>query len=45
LVVHAHTPVKAPEFRKNRINIDTGAYLSGKLTCLRLFGTSQDVIT
>jgi len=45
MVVHAHTPVKAPEFRKNRINIDTGAYLSGSLTCLRLFGTSQDVVT
>jgi serine/threonine protein phosphatase 1 len=36
LVVHGHTPVAAPDIRRNRINIDTGAYLSGRLTCLVL---------
>jgi serine/threonine protein phosphatase 1 len=36
VVVHGHTPVMAPEVRKNRINIDTGAYATGRLTCLRL---------
>lgn len=39
VVVHGHTPVKEPEIWKNRINIDTGAYATGKLTCLMLEGT------
>lgn len=34
LIVHGHTPVKAPEVRPNRINIDTGAYATGRLTCV-----------
>ncbi len=34
MVVHGHTPVREPDFRANRINIDTGAYATGKLTCL-----------
>jgi diadenosine tetraphosphatase ApaH/serine/threonine PP2A family protein phosphatase len=33
-VVHGHTPVQEPEFRRNRINIDTGAFATGRLTCL-----------
>lgn len=36
IVVHGHTPVKQPEVRPNRINIDTGAYATGRLTCLQL---------
>ena len=36
VVIHGHTPAKAPEVRPNRINIDTGAVLGGKLTCLVL---------
>lgn len=35
-VVHGHTPVLAPDIRSNRINIDTGAYATGRLTCLVL---------
>ena len=38
IIVHGHTPVLKPEIRTNRINIDTGAYASGYLTCLRLDG-------
>jgi serine/threonine protein phosphatase 1 len=34
LVVHGHTPVHTPEVHPNRINIDTGAYATGQLTCL-----------
>jgi serine/threonine protein phosphatase 1 len=34
MIVHGHTPVREPEFRRNRINIDTGAYATGRLTCL-----------
>lgn len=36
VVVHGHTPVMEPDVRSNRINIDTGAYATGRLTCLRL---------
>jgi serine/threonine protein phosphatase 1 len=36
VVVHGHTPVLEPEVRPNRINIDTGAYATGRLTCLVL---------
>ena len=36
VVVHGHTPVLQPEFRGNRINIDTGAYATGRLTCLMI---------
>lgn len=33
-VVHGHTPVLEPDVRRNRANIDTGAYATGNLTCL-----------
>lgn len=33
VVVHGHTPRGAPELRPNRINVDTGAFMSGQLTC------------
>lgn len=36
VVVHGHTPVKAPVIRHNRIAIDTGAVFGGPLTCLIL---------
>jgi serine/threonine protein phosphatase 1 len=36
VVVHGHTPVARPDIRRNRINIDTGAYATGRLTCLVL---------
>jgi serine/threonine protein phosphatase 1 len=36
LVVHGHTPAIDPEVRPNRIGIDTGAYATGRLTCLVL---------
>jgi serine/threonine protein phosphatase 1 len=32
IVVHGHTPVEEPEILFNRINVDTGAYMSGRLT-------------
>jgi serine/threonine protein phosphatase 1 len=38
IIVHGHTPVQQPDIRHNRINIDTGAYATGRLTCLRLEG-------
>lgn len=34
IVVHGHTPTQSPEVLANRINIDTGAFATGRLTCL-----------
>ena len=36
IVVHGHTPVREPEVKANRINVDTGAFGSGRLTCVVL---------
>jgi len=36
VVVHGHSPTKEPDVRHNRIGIDTGAYATGRLTCLVL---------
>lgn len=36
IVVHGHTPVAEPEVLPNRINIDTGAFMTGRLTCVVL---------
>lgn len=33
VVVHGHTPVKAPEVRPHRIGLDTGAVFGGALSC------------
>jgi serine/threonine protein phosphatase 1 len=44
IIVHGHTPVIEPEVRQNRINIDTAAYATGRLTCLRLEGDKIDFI-
>lgn len=33
IVVHGHTPTLEPEVLANRINIDTGAFATGRLTC------------
>jgi len=43
-IVHGHTPVEAPELRRNRINIDTGAYVSSKLTVLALEEDHQRIL-
>jgi serine/threonine protein phosphatase 1 len=43
-IVHGHSPVKEPDFRPNRINIDTGAYATGRLTCLVLQGDQAVII-
>ncbi|HYC02027.1 MAG TPA: metallophosphoesterase family protein [Azospirillaceae bacterium] len=45
VVVHGHTVSTAPEFRRNRIGIDTGAFASGLLTCLVLEGEERRIIT
>jgi serine/threonine protein phosphatase 1 len=34
IIVHGHTPTAEIEVESNRINIDTGAFATGRLTCL-----------
>jgi serine/threonine protein phosphatase 1 len=41
VVVHGHTPSKAVEADARRINLDTGAYVTGVLTALRLEGDQR----
>ncbi len=41
VIVHGHTIVDLPEDRTHRINIDTGAFVSGRLTCLVLRGEER----
>ncbi len=36
IVIHGHTPTREPQVLANRINIDTGAFNSGRLTCVVL---------
>ena len=44
IVVHGHTPVAAPDLQRNRINIDTGAFATNRLTCLRIGGDGAQVL-
>ena len=41
LIVHGHTPHAEPELRANRINIDTYAFASGRLTALAIEGREK----
>ena len=36
VIVHGHTPAEQPELLPNRINVDTGAFMTGRLTCAAL---------
>jgi len=45
VVVHGHTPRPDAEFLANRINVDTGAYMTGRLTCAVLEGNSVSMIS
>jgi serine/threonine protein phosphatase 1 len=45
VVVHGHSPVKAPVIRHNRIAIDTGAVYGGEMTCLVLEGDQLGFLT
>jgi diadenosine tetraphosphatase ApaH/serine/threonine PP2A family protein phosphatase len=44
IIVHGHTPAGEIEVERNRINIDTGAFATGRLTCLVIEGASLSVI-
>lgn len=45
VVVHGHTPVAEPEILPNRVNIDTGAFASGRLTALVIDGAEKRLLT
>jgi serine/threonine protein phosphatase 1 len=44
IIVHGHTPTREMEVRSNRINIDTGAFATGRLTCLVIAGDTLSTI-
>jgi serine/threonine protein phosphatase 1 len=45
IIVHGHTPASEIEVASNRINIDTGAFATGRLTCLVIEDGLLSVIT
>ena len=45
VIVHGHTPVKEADVRANRVNIDTGAFASGRLTALVIDGAEKRLLT
>lgn len=44
IVVHGHSISPTPELRRNRIGIDTGAFMSDRLTCLVIEGTERSFL-
>lgn len=44
-IVHGHTPVFAPEVLPNRINVDTGAFLTNRLSCAVLEGSDVRILS
>ncbi len=45
VVVHGHTPAAEPEVLPNRVNVDTGAFASGRLTALVVDGAEKRLLT
>lgn len=44
IIIHGHTPTREVEVARNRINIDTGAFATGRLSCLVIEESSLAVI-
>jgi len=44
VVVYGHTPSSKPKLERWKIGLDTGAYMSGRLTALRLEDARQEII-
>ena len=42
-IIHGHTPVEAPDRRPHRLNLDTGVYLTGRLSAVQLEGDRLEV--
>lgn len=45
VIVHGHWYAREPVVRRNRIGIDTGAFATGRLTCLVLSGVTRRFLT
>lgn len=45
IVVHGHTPTDHPHHDNRRINVDTGAYFTGRLTAVKLMGDEVEFIS
>jgi serine/threonine protein phosphatase 1 len=45
VVVHGHTPTDHPHHDYRRINVDTGAYFTGRLTAAKLMGDEVEFIS
>lgn len=41
VIVHGHTPAEEAQLLRHRIGVDTGAYATGVLSAIRLYGTEQ----
>ena len=44
IVVHGHTPVERADFRPNRINLDTGAFITNRLSVLHIDATGAALL-
>jgi serine/threonine protein phosphatase 1 len=45
IIVHGHQPVTEPLTENFHINVDTGAYATGRLTCVKLCGVERKFIS
>jgi serine/threonine protein phosphatase 1 len=45
VIVHGHTPRPEPEILPNRVNLDTYAFASGRLTALAIDGADKRILT
>lgn len=45
VIVHGHTPAPEPEVMPNRVNVDTGAYRTGRLTALVVDGAEKRLLS
>lgn len=45
VIVHGHTPSEQPVVRRHAIGVDTGAYITGRLTCAVLSGNGVDFLS
>ena len=44
IIIHGHTPTREIEVGPNRVNVDTGAFATGRLTCLVIDESSLSLI-
>jgi serine/threonine protein phosphatase 1 len=44
VIVHGHTPTEDPQVLPHRLGLDTGAYATGVLTAVRLYGEEQRLL-